>query len=824
MAEINESINELNQSIQELNMILVNFGSNIGSVSNSSKNSANNITLASKASAAVATSYKTLENTALNVVKGFKDLSSSAASASDAMSFAGQAIGTVANAASNTAKQFGGVGKGAGFVIDALASLAQTILSFATASLDAKDAISSMGAFGKISSDEIKELAKNSQMYNGDMVKYARTVKSLGNDIISLGGSVVEGVNNFSKLSTITDQQRMGFQRLGITTDDLIGFTKDFITLQAQTSTYLSKELLQSSRLNKYQDEYIENIIVLSELAGQDIEKTKKQALEANSIRELELKYAEMGMQAQERRRNGDEKGAIAIEDQIQTMKKAMTEVASFGSSAHTAAMANYLATGAITEQNKILIQQRFPLQEFTNSIENGTYKTGFALQQLSNGVMDSVKQFGTSAKFNKEIQEGMIGPSESVRNATKYYGKNLQEIAEIQAKERDIIKQNTGKKDPLEDTRINFQNAMKALQEFLSQFMSTMQRIFLPSINTFANWLEYGGKKLTAYIPQFEAFVKKIIDTMQEFEFSIKEIVPIIIEGLGSFIPFAGDLVEKARQARLAARPKPKTVEESSFLSTYVGTSTAGAGRGSINPPMASELVGSQIMSDYMARVERVESSGDPTKTNKASSAAGLHQFTADTWTKTVKQMGKDYSLADRFDPVKSREVFQFFTDQNKKTLESKFGTPASQTDLYMTHFLGAPVGSKFLQALKTNPNVSADGVVGTEAANSNRNIFYDQGRARTVGEVYQLMSNKMAGNVQTPASPKTSMPYYGSLLPSPPGYQSTSTPANYLTTSSPTPQYASELMAKIDIIIDKLARSISIEEDILKYAKFKS
>jgi len=833
MAEINENMEDLNRSIQELSLILVNFGNNVSSASTSAKNAATNLKDASSVfSRSVGNVSKGLTDTIANSIKGIKDLSIAARDAGNEFTFASQSINIVAGAAASTAKQFGTLGKGTGFVIEAFSSLAQHVLSFGTSALEAKDIISSLGAYGKISSDEIRKLAENSQMYNGDVIKYARTIRSLNTDITALGGSVVQGINTFGKLAHITDEQRIQYQRLGITTDDLIAMTRDYVSLQSQSASFVSQEMIASNRLRKYTQEYTDNLITLAELTGGDIETKSRQAREANQIQELQTKYAQMSMEAQEKRAQGDEKSAIALENQIATMQKVMAEVSSMGSSAHTAAMANYLATRTINENNVLLTNQRFPLEELTKSIEQGSYKTGFALDNMRNGVMENVKTLGFAASHNKDVYRDFIGTTQGVAFSTKFLGKNFQDVTTTIERERLEREKGLSGKDPLEETRIEFQNVMKELQKFVSNFMQTLQNVLLPSIQNFAQWLRVGAEQLNQYLPKFETFMRetltKLKSVIQEFEYSSKEILPIIIEAIGSIIPFAGPLVEKAREARLAARPRPSVSEEPSteYKPSYLGTSTAGAGRGTVVPPMASQSnIGSDFLESYLRKTAMVESSGRADARNPRSSATGLYQFTESTWLGTVKQMGKDYTLADRTDPVKSREVMEFFTKSNQQKLASFLGRQPNEAELYAAHFLGSDGAIKFLGQVQRDPNVSIRSIVGEREFASNQEVFTSNGRTKTAGEIFDWMNKKMSTGVQMPASVSTPKFNYGSLIPPSPGTQT----GNVLSTSSArveaaVPQYATEIFSMLDRILDKLSKTLDVQEDILKYAKMKS
>lgn len=169
----------------------------------------------------------------------------------------------------------------------------------------------------------------------------------------------------------------------------------------------------------------------------------------------------------------------------------------------------------------------------------------------------------------------------------------------------------------------------------------------------------------------------------------------------------------------------------------------TAGSVGATASAPAAG---GPANMSSYLKTVAMLESGGNANAKAGTSSASGMFQFTAGTWQQMTKEMGKNYSLEDRFDPKKSAEVMEYFTSKQKGQLEKSIGREASSTDLYMSHFLGAGGAGKFINAMNQNPNaIAAD--LDPKAAAANKSIFYDkQGRARTVAEVYQLMGNKVA------------------------------------------------------------------------------
>jgi myosin heavy subunit len=194
----------------------------------------------------------------------------------------------------------------------------------------------------------------------------------------------------------------------------------------------------------------------------------------------------------------------------------------------------------------------------------------------------------------------------------------------------------------------------------------------------------------------------------------------------------------------------------------------SSGGGRGSaasygVKSAVAGEgvdVAGSNVdMTQYLKKIAMVESGGKADAKAKTSSASGLFQFTEGTWNQMTKQMGKNYTLQDRFDPKKAAEVAAYFTSQQKSQLEKGTGQSASESDLYMAHFLGAAGATKFLNALRANPDGPASEGADPKQVQANASIFYDKkGDIRSLQQVYDLMSNKVSKAGEQVASGKVS------------------------------------------------------------------
>lgn len=144
---------------------------------------------------------------------------------------------------------------------------------------------------------------------------------------------------------------------------------------------------------------------------------------------------------------------------------------------------------------------------------------------------------------------------------------------------------------------------------------------------------------------------------------------------------------------------------------------------------------------SPFLDRVATAESSGNPNARAKTSSASGLFQFTDPTWGGMVKNYGAQtgITLADKNDPEKQRIMAGLLTKENTNAYKSAGITP-DETDLYMAHFLGAP------SAVKARKNMDAYGAeLFPAAAQANKNIFYKNGKPRTVEEIRSLLGSKI-------------------------------------------------------------------------------
>src|SRR4051812_46479916 len=191
----------------------------------------------------------------------------------------------------------------------------------------------------------------------------------------------------------------------------------------------------------------------------------------------------------------------------------------------------------------------------------------------------------------------------------------------------------------------------------------------------------------------------------------------------------------------------------------------------------------------EYLLATAKMESNFNPAAGASTSSARGLFQFIDQTWLGTVKEAGAQlgygnyadaitksssgsYSVSDpaarsailklRDDPATASAMAGVLTQSNSFRLTGKIGRRPTDGELYMAHFMGVGGAGKLIANAEDNPRASGARRFPNAAA-ANRSIFYERGgRARSVSEVYSVLTQRYASAANSPAT-RTAMAAVG-------------------------------------------------------------
>ena len=204
----------------------------------------------------------------------------------------------------------------------------------------------------------------------------------------------------------------------------------------------------------------------------------------------------------------------------------------------------------------------------------------------------------------------------------------------------------------------------------------------------------------------------------------------------------------------RVLAGPRISQIETTSSLSPQTDLAVL----------VAREGFNAGMDPNYLVRLANRESHFDPVAESPTSTAAGLFQFTENTWLCSLRKFGpglgvvgsdhiwqtrrgvcetsapreRSRLLALRSDPTVSTRIAAAFSLRNYRVLMAQFGRRPTGTELYVLHFLGENVGVRFLQTYYDNPNASALSLT-KAGAWANPDIFFNgSAGSRSVKEVF--------------------------------------------------------------------------------------
>ncbi len=165
-----------------------------------------------------------------------------------------------------------------------------------------------------------------------------------------------------------------------------------------------------------------------------------------------------------------------------------------------------------------------------------------------------------------------------------------------------------------------------------------------------------------------------------------------------------------------------------------------------------------------FLMGTAKRESGFNPAAKARTSSASGLFQFVDQTWLSTLKKHGAKYGYARYADLISQgadgryrvegdearKAVLGLKTDPHAASLmagelasdhasylRGRVGRSPTAGELYAAHFLGPKGSARLIEAATASPSANAAAMF-PDAAQANRSIFYKDGRAATVGEVY--------------------------------------------------------------------------------------
>ena len=371
---------------------------------------------------------------------------------------------SVADASTNVLNNFGLLGKGLGLITQGIAKVGDAYLEQADNVLKASDQLSKIGNAGAMTAEELLKTAHQSGITSKNLDLLVKPLQNMGTSLTSLGGTASEGIKSFASLTKITNQQREGFQRLGVSQGELMQNQADYIKLQAMSGRSLTNEMKDRGALQRASLEYTENLLVLSNLSGQDAESIKKKQQEAARAVEAQVAQIQLENKARKLEAEGRKEEAALIRKEAEGRRKAIDTLAATGDQGVTKGVREYLSTGTMmTDEGQSLA--RLGLAEELQKLKAGIAAGGDAQKltaqfqdKYNQAIVKAVDQVGFSASRSADVAKAFGISEESLENAIKQRDRNLEKELDIERKR--IKEAEKPGKDPAQDARAKMTTA----------------------------------------------------------------------------------------------------------------------------------------------------------------------------------------------------------------------------------------------------------------------------------------------------------------------------------------------------------------------------
>lgn len=360
---------------------------------------------------------------------------------------------------------FGKVGSMiAGSFIGALGTVTKGMISQYDALLKTTDELNKVGATIGITTVEFRNLAHSAGVTSKNLDVLARPLKDLSINLTSLSSNTTEGTKEFAKLTAISRDQRMSYQRLGISQEELIKNQADYITLQAVAGRNIRSEVKDRQALQKETLEYTDNLMVLANLTGQDVESIKKKQQEASKELDWQIKQFQLEEQARELDRQGRTKEADAVRAEAAARQKVLNQITGFGNEIVTKGVRSILATGTIASEEAAALARlglSDEVEKLQSAIQRGVKAEDAAaeFQNAYNAKMrETLKNVGTAAQFSKDTGKAYGITVDSIINFNKQSNQNF--VEETKLSRQRIEEQKKAGKDVAKDIRATLTEA----------------------------------------------------------------------------------------------------------------------------------------------------------------------------------------------------------------------------------------------------------------------------------------------------------------------------------------------------------------------------
>jgi hypothetical protein len=655
MAEFNdETVRELNDSIRELTEVMQSAmgitGSSMASQKDFSKSLGNASSSASVLSSRnkevatsatnVSTANKLAAEAAYTVGKSLSTLGAATKESKDALVTLGKtmldtregmskynaALNQAASAAATGLSAFGPLGKVLGLLLKPLTMLVEQAFAFQDNLFAAKDELAKFGAVGQLTTTDIQKMGEASGYSTFEIEKYSKAVSKAGIGLVGLGGSVSQGVVEFTKLTKITYEEQRRLLSLGVTMDDFVENTADFVKLQTSSGRMITEKMKTDGYLQRASKEYTDNLLVLAALSGESVAEQKQKQMALARERESQIADLATSMKIKQLE-NGtaeDRVEAARLQKKMDLERSTINLTqATLGMDA-AKSLQHFLKTGVITpETMKIMRGTGMSLEELRIALSQGKDVSAKFVDGLVKADLRLVQTQGLALQLSKEYADGMGLNSERLEKLAAMQGRSVEEVKkEIEAK----VKAGLGN-DEAEVNRKKALDNEKKFRESIDNLSQSFQK-FIPTFNNFVTTMTDFVEKLSKvdWKKKFDEMIKGFDDIINYFKNFASNI------GIGPAVNTPEDIAKYEKQNI----ENKKVMSVGERASTFVAEGLEGA-VGLVSGSAARRIAAGRIDRDSKEAANRRSAT---TRSGNITSAPGSDNSNSSSKSKSIDDL----------------------------------------------------------------------------------------------------------------------------------------------------------------------------------------
>lgn len=392
-----------------------------------------------------------LTNAVTSSVTSVKSLGSALLTTEKSLSKFGSGLASAGDAAWSLGKNFGLLGMAVGGLVKGATMAAEAALKQTDASLKATDELSALGAAGGLTAKEVLEMGHKAGLSSQNLEVFTKAANKAGSGLAGFGNTVTDGVKAFGQMTAVTKEQRMAFERMGISQERLMEMQGDYVKLQELSGKSLQGQAGDSAKLKKESLEYVENLTRLSAMTGKSADKLQKEQ-EARQMEYEELiQTRQEDDKIRELRAQGRNKEADSLELEQKKRQEYLREVEAVYGRDMAMKVGRVARTGGYDKQTAGLAVLGLDAGKIQQDISGAkdldeARRNAAARNQEIKGLQsESLKSFGTALQYGGEDLGKRLGVTgESLRESGKFMGRD--EVAAYEASKRQTGAPSTGK------------------------------------------------------------------------------------------------------------------------------------------------------------------------------------------------------------------------------------------------------------------------------------------------------------------------------------------------------------------------------------------